>query len=57
MVRHGPPGRTYAYGDLAVLDITPEGLTLVVTAPGTTVEDVRTSTSAPVRGDVSAAAR
>ncbi|MEU2563657.1 CoA transferase subunit B [Streptomyces longispororuber] len=42
--------------DLGVLDVTPDGLALVETAPGTTVEDVLTSTAAPVRlGHVSAA--
>ncbi|MFC9331057.1 CoA transferase subunit B [Kitasatospora sp. NPDC057015] len=35
--------------DLAVLDVTPDGLVLVETAPGVTTEDVLTSTDAPVR--------
>ncbi|MGW6457656.1 CoA transferase subunit B [Streptomyces sp. NPDC055078] len=35
--------------DLAVLDITDEGLLLVETAPGTTPEEVREKTAAPVR--------
>ncbi len=42
--------------DLGVLDVTPHGLALVETAPGTTVEDVINSTAAPVLLDhVSAA--
>lgn len=35
--------------DLAVLDITPDGLVLVETADGVTVDDVRRRTGAPVR--------
>ncbi|MFD8965703.1 CoA transferase subunit B [Streptomyces sp. NPDC059568] len=35
--------------DLAVLDITEEGLVLVETAPGVTPEEVRARTAAPVR--------
>lgn len=34
--------------DLGVLDVTESGLALVETAPGTTVEDIITSTAAPV---------
>ncbi|WP_329493551.1 CoA transferase subunit B [Kitasatospora herbaricolor] len=34
--------------DLAVLDVTPEGLTLVETAPGVTTEDVVAATAAPL---------
>lgn len=34
--------------DLGVLDVTESGLALVETAPGTTVEDITTSTAAPV---------
>jgi 3-oxoacid CoA-transferase subunit B len=34
--------------DLAVIDVTPEGLRLVETAPGTTADDVRTATAAPL---------
>ncbi|ROR46455.1 CoA transferase subunit B [Kitasatospora cineracea] len=34
--------------DLAVLDVTPDGLALVETAPGTTVEQVLAATGAPV---------
>ncbi|MFC8450105.1 3-oxoacid CoA-transferase subunit B [Kitasatospora sp. NPDC057223] len=34
--------------DLAVLDVTPDGLVLVETAPGTTTEDVLAATDAPV---------
>ncbi|WP_030559271.1 CoA transferase subunit B [Streptomyces aureocirculatus] len=34
--------------DLGVLDVTPDGLALVETAPGTTVEDIRNSTAAPI---------
>ncbi|MGW4698304.1 CoA transferase subunit B [Kitasatospora cineracea] len=34
--------------DLAVLDVTPDGLTLVETAPDTTVEQVLAATGAPV---------
>ncbi|MFH8410525.1 3-oxoacid CoA-transferase subunit B [Streptomyces sp. NPDC018019] len=42
--------------DLGVLDVTPNGLALVETAPGTTVEDIIDSTAAPVLLDhVSAA--
>ncbi|GHE63642.1 succinyl-CoA--3-ketoacid-CoA transferase [Streptomyces longispororuber] len=42
--------------DLGVLDVTPDGLALVETAPGTTVEDVLTSTAAPVLLDHMSAA-
>ncbi|MCS0637423.1 CoA transferase subunit B [Streptomyces sp. LP05-1] len=35
--------------DLAVLDVTETGLLLVETAPGVTVDDVRSRTAAPVR--------
>jgi 3-oxoacid CoA-transferase subunit B len=42
--------------DLGVLDITPTGLTLVETAPGVTVEDIRSHTDAPLRLDAAAAA-
>jgi 3-oxoacid CoA-transferase subunit B len=34
--------------DLAVIDITPDGLVLRETAPGVTVDDVRTATGAPL---------
>ncbi len=34
--------------DLAVLDVTPDGLALIETAPGTTVEQVLAATGAPV---------
>ncbi|MEU0206586.1 CoA transferase subunit B [Streptomyces canus] len=34
--------------DLGVLDVVPEGLTLVETAPGVTVEDIRARTGAPL---------
>ncbi|GGY97282.1 hypothetical protein GCM10010300_46560 [Streptomyces olivaceoviridis] len=37
--------------DLGVLDVTDDGLTLVETAPGITVEDVTARTDAPVRLD------
>ncbi|MFI8231092.1 CoA transferase subunit B [Streptomyces sp. NPDC085900] len=43
--------------DLAVLDVTPAGLSLVETAPGVTVKDVIAHTDAPLRLDRSAAAR
>ncbi|MEU6697166.1 3-oxoacid CoA-transferase subunit B [Pseudonocardia sp. NPDC046786] len=36
--------------DLAVVDVTPDGLTLVETAPGVTAEEVRERTGAPLRG-------
>ncbi|GJF33445.1 succinyl-CoA--3-ketoacid-CoA transferase [Kitasatospora sp. NE20-6] len=35
--------------DLAVLDVTPDGLVLVETAPGVTPDDVLAATAAPVR--------
>jgi 3-oxoacid CoA-transferase subunit B len=34
--------------DLAVLDVTPDGLKLVETAPGVTEEQVREATAAPL---------
>ncbi|MGW4026879.1 hypothetical protein ACWEEL_36870, partial [Streptomyces sp. NPDC005009] len=37
--------------DLGVLDVTTDGLTLVETAPGITVEDITARTDAPVRLD------
>ena len=37
--------------DLAVMDVTPEGLRLVELAPGVTVEDVRAQTEPPVHVD------
>ncbi|WP_392971644.1 CoA transferase subunit B [Streptomyces sp. LN245] len=37
--------------DLGVLDITPDGLALVETAPGVTIEDITASTNAPLRLD------
>ncbi|MFD7768973.1 CoA transferase subunit B [Streptomyces sp. NPDC059787] len=37
--------------DLGVLDVTADGLTLVETAPGTTVEDITARTAAPLRPD------
>ncbi|MER5446581.1 CoA transferase subunit B [Streptomyces sp. NPDC002766] len=43
--------------DLAVLDVTPAGLSLIETAPGVTVEEVIAHTDAPLRLDRSAAAR
>ncbi|MFE9849642.1 CoA transferase subunit B [Streptomyces sp. NPDC005576] len=43
--------------DLGVLDVTAEGLALVETAPGVTVEDITARTSAPLRLDSVAAAR
>jgi 3-oxoacid CoA-transferase subunit B len=36
--------------DLAVLDVTPEGLALREVAPGVSADDVRASTAAPIRG-------
>ncbi|MEU3290443.1 3-oxoacid CoA-transferase subunit B [Streptomyces longwoodensis] len=42
--------------DQGVLDITPTGLTLVETAPGVTVEDIRSHTDAPLRLDAAATA-
>ncbi|MEU9040560.1 MULTISPECIES: CoA transferase subunit B [unclassified Kitasatospora] len=38
--------------DLGVLDVTPEGLVLVETAPGVSAEDLRGRTAAPVRIEV-----
>lgn len=43
--------------DLGVLDITPEGLVLVETAPGVTVEDIASRTDAPLRVDGTTAVR
>jgi 3-oxoacid CoA-transferase subunit B len=37
--------------DLGVLDITPDGLALVETAPGVTIEDITARTNAPLRVD------
>ncbi|MNL61759.1 Succinyl-CoA:3-ketoacid coenzyme A transferase subunit B [compost metagenome] len=34
--------------DLAVLDVTPEGLVLIETAPGVTVEEIKAKTGAPI---------
>nr|WSW71349.1 CoA transferase subunit B [Streptomyces sp. NBC_00995] len=42
--------------DLGVLDVTDEGLTLVETAPGVTIEDITVRTSTPLRLDSIAAA-
>ncbi|KAA1422986.1 CoA transferase subunit B [Mumia zhuanghuii] len=36
--------------DLAVLDVTPDGLELVQVCPGLTADDIRAKTDAPVRG-------
>ncbi|MFF0096156.1 CoA transferase subunit B [Streptomyces canus] len=43
--------------DLGVLDVVPEGLALVETAPGVTVEDIRARTGAPLNTDALSAAR
>ena len=43
--------------DLAVLDITEHGLTLVETAPGITLEDITARTDAPLRANHLSAAR
>lgn len=37
--------------DLAVLDVTPDGLRLVAVAPGVTFDEIREKTGAPVTGD------
>jgi 3-oxoacid CoA-transferase subunit B len=37
--------------DLGVLDVTPGGFTVVETAPGVTLEELRAKTEAPVRSD------
>ncbi|MEU1433740.1 CoA transferase subunit B [Streptomyces sp. NPDC005786] len=42
--------------DLGVLDVTGQGLTLVETAPGVTIEDITARTSAPLRLDSVSAA-
>ncbi|WP_086740408.1 CoA transferase subunit B [Streptomyces glaucescens] len=42
--------------DLGVLDVTDDGLALVETAPGVTVEDIAARTDAPVRVDSTTAA-
>ena len=36
--------------DLGVLDVTPQGLTLVELAPGVTLDDLRASTGADIQG-------
>jgi 3-oxoacid CoA-transferase subunit B len=35
--------------DLGVLDVTPHGLLLIETAPGTTEDEIRDATAAPIR--------
>ncbi|MDB6044337.1 MAG: succinyl-CoA:3-ketoacid-CoA transferase [Gammaproteobacteria bacterium] len=37
--------------DMAVMDVSPEGLTLIERAPGVTVDEIRRRTEAPLRGD------
>ncbi|UUU36890.1 SDR family oxidoreductase [Streptomyces sp. CA-210063] len=42
--------------DLGVLDVTPDGLALVETAPGVTYDEIKTKTAAPLRADAVTAA-
>jgi 3-oxoacid CoA-transferase subunit B len=42
--------------DLGVLDITPDGLTIVETAPGITLDEIAAKTAAPLRTDAVTAA-
>jgi 3-oxoacid CoA-transferase subunit B len=41
--------------DLAVIDVTPDGLVLRETAPGVTIDDIRTATGAPLTLDATLA--
>jgi 3-oxoacid CoA-transferase subunit B len=45
---HRPRRRATHHTDLCVLDITPDGLTLVELVPGVTLDEVRDKTEPPI---------